>query len=110
MLDETRRVVLRGPQRCRVIEETHHGARPAIGSQPRQGALARLPGAVDKHHAGIRERLGHEALRVPRNQIGEGSHVSSLPHDRDSRGHLDGHVVVIWTDTCDHLDGTAMVI
>jgi hypothetical protein len=39
-----------------------------------------------------------------------GSPMPPGSHDRDSRGHLDGHVVVIWTDLRGHLDGMVMVI
>jgi hypothetical protein len=89
--------VVVGPQFGHVIEETHHGSRPAIGSQPRQDALACLPGAVDKHHTGIGKRLGDEALCAPRDQVGEGSHASILPHNHEAHGHLDGYTVVTYT-------------
>ena len=66
VLDEAGRIVLCSAQRRRIVQQADHGVRVPQGGDPGQGALAGLPGAVERDDPRIGQGLGHEALRALR--------------------------------------------
>jgi len=98
VLDKASRIVLGSPQGGRIVQKADHGVWVLQGSDPGQGALADLPGAVKRDDTRIGQGLGHEALRPARYQITALIHLISMVR----LGGQDGRMAAQHADTWPH--------